>query len=299
MNNKFTNSAEVAAFLGQQLEGTNNSIKTPCAADDLIRNGLCFLLELNEKIIQRAAEMHCTVILKQAPSKIPDGVGVIAVARPKYAYALAARHFFPIDDHYNENFSSFVSSEADIGSGATVSSFCVIEGGVKVGSESYVGPGVYLGRGTVIGKRCRIGAGVKIGVEGFGYAFDEKNTPLEMPHYGRVVIGDDVSVGANSTIALATFGVTKIGDHTKINNSRIAHNVEVGKRTIISGGQISGSVKIGDDCWLAPGVTIRNKIKIGDKAMVGLGAVVLNDVPSGVVVYGSPASVVRKRSFDV
>lgn len=300
MNNKLLNSAELAAFLDQLLVGTNNLIETPCAADDLIRNGLCFLLELNEKFIQQAAEMQCTVILSQAPLKLPDGIAVISVARPKYAYALAARHFFPIDEHDNENFSSVVSPGANIGRGVTISSFCTIEAGVKVGSESYIGPGVYLRRGTVIGKRCRIGAGVKIGVEGFGYAFDEKNTPLEMPHYGRVVIGDDVSVGANSTIARATFGVTRIGDYTKINNCvHIAHNVEVGNRTIISGGHISGSVKIGNDCWLAPGVTIRNKIKIGDGAMVGLGSVVVKDVPSGVVVYGTPASIVRTRSFDV
>jgi len=299
MNNKVPSSGDVAAFLGRNLEGVNNLIEKPCAASNLSRNGLCFLLEPDKQFIQGAAEMRCTVILNEAPLKLPDGLAVISVARPKFAYALAARHFFPVGEQGSEEVFSSVSAEAHIGEGVTISGFCVIDGGVEVGSGSYIGPGVYLRRGTVIGKRCRIGAGAKIGVEGFGYAFDEENTAVEMPHYGRVVIGDNVSVGANAVVARATFGETKIGEYTKINdNVHIGHNVEVGKRTIIAGGHISGSVIIGDDCWLAPGVTIRNKIRIGEGAMVGLGAVVVKDVPSGIVVYGSPASEVRTRGLD-
>lgn len=138
-----------------------------------------------------------------------------------------------------------------------------------------------------------IGGNVCIGNSGFGFVKDTDGTWLEIPHVGRVVIGDNVRIGSNCCIDRGTIEDTVIGDGTKIDNMvHIAHNCKIGKNVIICAGVVfCGSVTIEDDVWLAPGTLIKEGITIGKGAKTGLGAVVINDVPPGALVYGNPAKV--------
>ena len=147
-----------------------------------------------------------------------------------------------------------------------------------------------------IGQRVRIGPGSRVGFDGFGYERNEDGTWEHFPHRGRVIIGDDVEIGANTCIDRGTLGDTVIGNGTKIDNLvHIAHNAVIGEDCIIVCLVcIAGGVRIGDNSWIAPGSIIRDGIKIGKGVVVGMGAIVTKDVRDGVIVIGNPAREMEK-----
>ena len=112
-----------------------------------------------------------------------------------------------------------------------------------------------------------------------------------MESCGRVIIEDDVEIGTNTSIDRGTLGNTLIKTGVKIDNLvHIAHNVTIGKHTmIIANSLIGGSTIIGDHCWIAPSATIRDAVNVGDNVTIGMGAVVTKDIPSGEIWAGSPA----------
>lgn len=142
-----------------------------------------------------------------------------------------------------------------------------------------------------VGKNVFIDRGTVIGGQGFGIVKDEDGNNLNIPHVGKVIIGDNVRIGANNTIDCGTLNDTVIGDGTCTDNQvHIAHNCVIGKNCIICAGVVfCGTVTVEDDVWLAPGTLIKEGVTIGKGARTGLGAVVINDVPAGVLVYGVPA----------
>jgi len=142
-----------------------------------------------------------------------------------------------------------------------------------------------------IGRRVKIGPGARIGFDGFGYEKNEENGWEQFPHRGKVIIGDDVDIGANTCIDRGNLKDTIIGDGTKIDNlTHIAHNAVIGKNCIIVCLVcVAGSAQIGDNSWIAPGVIIRDGIKVGKNVTVGMGAIVTKDVRDNVTVIGNPA----------
>ena len=179
-----------------------------------------------------------------------------------------------------------------------------IDQDVAIGAHCYIGPGVSIASGTVImpnvsiygkvtiGHNCYIKPGAVIGGSGFGFEYDEDGIPLQFPHTGEIIIGDNVYIGANATIDRATLDATIIEDNVKIDNLvHIAHNCIVGKNTLMTGcSTISGGVKVGENCWIAPNSTVYQQLKIGANSRIGMGAVVLRSVKPGVTVFGNPAS---------
>jgi len=150
---------------------------------------------------------------------------------------------------------------------------------------------IYPDADVTIGNYVMLHAGAVIGAPGFGYERDESNRPIPFPQLGGVVIGDHVTIGANTCIARGTMPKqnTVIGAYTKIDNlCHIAHNVQIGKRVMIAGHvQIAGSAVIGDDVWIGPSASISDHVCIGNAAEIVLGAVVMEDVPPGAKVAGN------------
>lgn len=147
----------------------------------------------------------------------------------------------------------------------------------------------------IMGKNVKIHSGTVIGEDGLGFVKNEKNEWEKFPHFGRVIIGDNVEIGANCVIDRGTLGDTVIGEGTKLENLiHVAHNSKIGKHcSIVAVTYIGGSSVIGDYTWIGPQVCIRDQIKIGKNCLIGMGSVVTKDIPDNWVVMGIPAKYVR------
>lgn len=183
-----------------------------------------------------------------------------------------------------------VDAAASIGPGA------VLESSVRIGREAVIGEGTRLHSGVCIGWGCRIGARCElfpcavIGADGFGFHSD-KTGHTRLPQIGTVVIGDDVEVGANTSIDRARFSETRIGQGTKIDNLvQIGHNVTIGRHCIICAGVgISGSAELGDFVVLAGQVGVAGHIRIGDGVQATGQSGITRDIPPGTILTGTPA----------
>ncbi len=215
--------------------------------------------------------------------------------------------------------AAIVARDARVAKTASVGPFAVIESGAEVGERAVVGAGSFLGarssvgadcvlvshvvlyRDCRIGERCILHAGVVVGSDGFGYTPGPKGDHVKVPQVGNVVIGDDVEIGANTTIDRATLGSTTVGDGTKIDNLvQIGHNCRIGKRVIIAAqAGISGSVEVGDGAMLLGQSGFAGHLKVGERAIVMPQSGISGDVPAGQAVFGSPAvpRMERERIF--
>ena len=173
----------------------------------------------------------------------------------------------------------------------------VIERGVIIGNDTYIDHNVVVRSGSKIGSNCFIGASSSIGTEGFGYERDEQGVPIKFVHLGSVSIGDNVEIGSQTSIVRGTLSDTIIESNVKIDNLvHIAHNVHIKDGAlVVACSEVSGSVVIGKNAWIAPNACIMEKVVIGDNAVVGLGAVVIRDVPDRTTVAGNPAKPLIKK----
>ena len=230
---------------------------------------------------------------------------------PKYAFSRLLRHFNP-DRPVEAGIhpTAVVSESAEIGSGVRIGPNAVIEDSVRIGEGCVVGPGCFVGEGSSLGPDCRlhpnvtiyhesalgarvvVHSGTVIGGDGFGYVcHDGKHEKLLQ--IGDVVIGEDVEIGANTCIDRASFGSTRVGRGTKIDNQvQIGHNAEIGENCIlVAQVGVSGSAKIGNGCVLAGQVGIGNHALLGDGAVVGAQSGIPSgkQVRPGQILLGSPA----------
>ena len=180
-----------------------------------------------------------------------------------------------------------------VGQYATIEQGAIIEEDVKIYPGAFIGRNVTIGKGTIvqtgahienatIGAECVINAGAVIGKDGFGYTRQNGHNVF-IPHVGRVIIGNRVSVGANTCIDRGAMTDTQVGDGTKIDNlCQIAHGVVIGKECFLASGVgLAGGVVVGDRALLAGQVGIANGVKIGNDAEVGAHSGVFRSVPDG------------------
>jgi UDP-3-O-[3-hydroxymyristoyl] glucosamine N-acyltransferase len=267
-----------------------------------------------------AADSQCGACLTTSAlaDKAPSGAIVLVVDDPQAAFAVAAEAFYPsqpeaVVDAKATAHGAFVDGTATLADDVVVEAGAVIGPGAEIGSRSRIGPGATVGAGVVIGQDCQIGAnvsliaclmgdgvvihpGVCIGQDGFGFVFDSvAGRHRKVPQLGRVMIEDDVEIGANTTIDRGSLEDTKIGPGCRIDNQvQIGHNVSLGARCIVvSQVGISGSCKIGDDVVLAGQVGLADHVTIGPKAQVAAKSGVMRDIAPGEAVMGYPAKPIR------
>lgn len=157
--------------------------------------------------------------------------------------------------------------------------------------DEYISEQNTIIKNTLFGHSVTIGSNCVIGTEGFGHGKDENGIWQRFPHFGMVIIGDNVEIGSSVNIQRGTIGDTIIGNNVRIwHQTNIGHNVSVGhKAVILNGAILCGGVTVGEGSWISPGAIIKNQIKIGAGSLIGLGAVVLKDVPDKTIVAGNPA----------
>ncbi|CAH8286034.1 UDP-3-O-[3-hydroxymyristoyl] glucosamine N-acyltransferase [Mariniflexile fucanivorans] len=204
---------------------------------------------------------------------------------------------------------SFISESATYGDAVYIGAFSYISDHVKIGNNvkifpnTYIGENVFIGDNTIIfsgakiysetiiGNSCVINSGVIIGADGFGFAPNEKGGYNKIPQTGNVIIEDYVDIGAATTIDRATMGSTIIREGSKLDNHiQIAHNVEIGRNTVIAAQcGVAGSTKIGNNCQIGGQVGIAGHIIIGNNVKIQAQSGIARNVKDNEVLQGSPA----------
>ncbi len=308
--------ADIAALTGATLVDpalAETQVHGIASADQGNPDALTFIegkrnLELASRL--RAAAVLCRPELVDA---VPSGIAVLSTNAPQPAFAQMARLFFPaavkpqavtgmtgvspnafiaadavIEEDVTIEPGAVVGARAEIGRGTIVAPHAVIGPDCRIGRDCYIGPGVSI-LCSLLGDRIIIHGGARLGQDGFGFV-PGRHAPEKVPQIGRVIIQNDVEIGANTTIDRGTLGDTVVGEHTKIDNGvQIAHNVLVGRACLLAAHcGISGSVTIGDGVMMGGRVGVRDHVDIGAGAMFAGGTVVLTDVPAGMRWAGYP-----------
>ena len=204
---------------------------------------------------------------------------------------------------------SFIAESATYGENIYIGAFSYLAEGVIIGKNAKIFPNVYIGDNvtigddavifagakiysdSVIGDRCVIHSGAIIGADGFGFTPNEKGEYQKVPQIGNVILGNDIDVGAGTTIDRATLGSTIIKDGVKLDNQiQIAHNVEIGEHTAIAAQTgIAGSTKIGKHCLIGGQVGMAGHLVIADKVRVQAQSGIGKNIKEGEAIQGSPS----------
>lgn len=258
----------------------------------------------------------CFVAEKYA-DRAPVGLAVLLSEQPYRSLALAMRLFYPdalrpmtagaegweagstvhpsahLESGAEVEAGASVGAQARIGAGTRIAAGAVIGYRVHIGRDCYIGPNVTVTH-ALIGDRVQLHAGTSIGQDGFGFAPGSEGH-FKVPQIGRVIIQDDVEIGANSCIDRGALSDSIIGEGTKIDNLvQIGHNVVIGRHcVVVAQTGISGSTELGEFVTLGGQVGVVGHVKIGDGASIAASSNVDRNVPPGVTWGGTPAKPMR------
>jgi UDP-3-O-[3-hydroxymyristoyl] glucosamine N-acyltransferase len=299
--------AEIAKHLQGEVLGDTTATLTGFAHATSAKPGDLTFAE-NEDYFALAEQSAATAIIADDRFK-STGKILIRVPNARVAFAKAMALFFP-ERTYAAGIhpTAVIAASAKVDTSAHIGPHCVVGERVRIGARAVLQAGNFVGDDsnlgddvnlfpnvtiyplTEIGQRVRIHAGTVIGSDGFGYVQDS-GIHLKVPQIGKVIIGDDVEIGANVTIDRGALGPTIIGKGTKIDNLvQIAHNVEIGEGSlVISQVGIAGSTKFGKYVILAGQAGFAGHLKIGDRVTVSAQSGVMHNIPDGETWLGTPA----------
>lgn len=287
----------IAKFLKTDLLGEDIIIESVCSVD-VIKSG-CMLFAENstpEMWARLSNLQNNLVICADGMGKSISGPRIIS-DNPRLSFVVAATNYFVVGEKNEIHPSAIIHEKAKIGINVHIGAFSYVDANVSVGDNTIISENVIIKGKTKIGKSCFFKSNSVIGEDGFGFVMDEKGTPLRTPHFGGITIGDNVWIGANTTIERGIFDETILEDHVKIDDLvQVGHNSTIGYGSRITAGTIiCGGVNIKPLCWVAPNSNILERKTIGRGSYIGLGTNVLTDVPDNSVFVGNPGKKLREN----
>ena len=280
-----------------------NDIKT---LDNAEKSDLTFFDSLNYKDIAEKTKAGSCITRENLKKYLPKTCEAISVKSVLFELAKVTSKFYPEADlDYPDNTlkkpnkSKFpgvkfgnnvlIGKNVKIGKSSTIGSNTIIEQNVSIGKSCTIGSQIMI-KNTVIGNNVVIQDGAKVGLKGFGFIpLKEKN--LRFPHIGKVILNDNVEIGASCTIDRGSIGNTVIGKNTFLDNQvHMAHNVKVGENCMIAG-QVgfAGSSTLGNNVSIGGQAGISGHLRIGNNVKIGGGSGVVKDIPDDTTVMGYPA----------
>lgn len=249
------------------------------------------------------------LVSEELEGKLKDDRPRIVVPDAHAALAILLPRLYPEEGpEPGIHATAVVAATAEVGPDSSVGPYAVVDDGARLGARARIGahtvvgancrlgddvvlhPHVTLYPGVTMGDRCILHSGVRVGADGFGYA-QVDGRAQKIPQVGTVILGDDVELGANTTIDRGSIGPTEIGDGVKMDNLvQIGHNVRIGAHSVVvAQAGISGSTRIGKGVTIGGQAGLAGHISIGDGAMIAAQAGVFGDVPPGESWSGYPA----------
>ncbi len=303
----------LAQLFIEPIDGTMGEalIKSPADLSGSLRHNICFLADKRRaNALDTAKATACFVTEKLAPLVSAKRIIPIICQSPRAAFARAAMLLVDIRQdgpgklvHESAKIASsaqchptaIIGADVVIAKGVKIGPYAVIERGVDIGAGSQIGANSQISF-SIIGEDCHIKTGAVIGGMGFGVARDAAGL-VNVPHFGRVIIGDRVNIGSQSCIDRGQLGDTVLGNDVKIDNLvQIAHNVQVGAGTMMAGlVGISGSCIIGRNCQLGGRVGLADHVSVGDGAILTASSGVAQNIPAGEIWGGTPALPFREH----
>jgi UDP-3-O-[3-hydroxymyristoyl] glucosamine N-acyltransferase len=301
--------SELAALTSAHVEGNGDTEIVGAAGLDEARAGQVTFLA-NPRYTPRVNETAATAIYAAEDAQIEREIPILRAKDPYLAYTRALRLFHPDPSikpgiHPNAviDETAWVADDVWIGACSVIGPGVKIESGVRlhpnvtiyqdvtVGKDSIIHSGVVIRERSLIGERVTIHNNVVVGCDGFGYAKDEQRRWLKIPQTGRVVIEDDVEIGAGTTIDRASVGESRIGRGSKIDNLvQIGHSCTVGEDTLLCAQVgLAGSSHIGNRVILAGQAGVAGHLTIGDDVVITAKSATSHDIPAGKVISGIPA----------
>ena len=288
--------SEVAEFLGKNLHGEDLAIYKPGTIDTISNNCIIYL---NKDDLPHLANVRNFVeVLVLSPVDLGPSApaSFIVTQNPELDFIHIINHFFSKTITPMKHPHAVVEEGAAIGRDVSLLAGCFIGPEVEIGEGSIIFQNVVITGKVKIGNNCIIKANSTIGSEIFDFVFGEKEWE-QRPQIGTIWIGDNVWIGANTTIEKGSLSDTIIGNGVKIDDLvQIGSGSTIGADSIIAAGTvICTHVNIGKKCWVAPHTSILQNLKIGDGATIGLGSVVIHDLECGIVAAGNPAKQIGKK----
>jgi UDP-3-O-[3-hydroxymyristoyl] glucosamine N-acyltransferase len=309
---------ELAAHLGAELldaSAGDRMIRSVAPVGRAGEGQVCYILSRRNRLELETCMASAIICDPGLASIVPEHIAILSTKAPHAAFAMAGALLHPkamrpvavTSEGQGVSKAAYVDPTAQLEDGVTVEPMAVVGARAHIGAGTRIGAGAVIGSDVQIGRNCDIAAGAsvvtalignnviihngaRIGKDGFGFAPGPKGM-LKVVQIGRVIIQDNVEIGANTTIDRGAMDDTVIGEGTKIDNQvQIAHNVRIGRHCgIASGVGIAGSTTVGNGVLIGGASGVNGHITIGDGAQIGAMSGVVASVPPGVTYGGIPA----------
>lgn len=291
---------ELADAIKLELIGEDCLVSSVGTIKKFYEGSLIFLNKYNEDYLRKINNAENVFVIAHNEYYGKLTCAYVIADNPRLSFLRLVNRFFYQSKNEGIHPTAIISKNARIGRNVQIGAYSILDGDISIGDNTKIGAHVSIFGKVTLGHDCWIKSGAVIGEEGFGFERNEKGQLEHFPHIGEIIIGNNVFLGANSTIERGTIDATIINDGVAVDDlTQIGHNVVLGKNTTVAcGAVLCGGVILGENCSVAPNVSVKQKLTVGDNCLLGLGTVCLKNIPSDKTIIGNPGRELKKSKIE-